>query len=360
MKNGKVYIIAEAGVNHNGSLKRAMQMITSAASSGADAIKFQTFKVDKLVTKAALKAKYQMAAGDSGKSQYDMLKKLELKKEYYPLLVKAARYHNIDFISSPFDLESFRFLTMDLKLPVIKLSSGEINNGPLLLEAGRSRRKIILSTGMSNLKEIEVALGILAYGFMCPENPPLYRDIVKAYRSPMGRKYLKSNVTLLHCTSEYPAPFNEINLAAIGLMRKHFGLKIGYSDHSVGYAVPIAATSLGIAILEKHFTVSRKLKGPDHKVSLTPWELAKMVISIRQVEKALGSPMKNITTTEKTNIKAIRKSIFAANPIKRGERFTQENISIKRPASGLSPLKYWSLLGKIAKRNFKIDEVIEL
>ena len=360
MMRERIYIIAEAGVNHNGSFKRALQMIAAAADAGADAVKFQTFKAEQLVTKTALKAAYQMVSGDIRESQYDMLKKLELKNEYYPLLVKFAHRHNIDFISSPFDFESFRVLTMDLKLPVIKLPSGEITNGPLLLEAGRSRKKIILSTGMSNLEEINAALGVLAFGYIYPDKIPVRGDILKAYHSQMGRRYLRGNVTLLHCTSEYPAPFDEVNLNAIGQLRSQFGLNVGLSDHSMGIVVPIAAVSLGITVLEKHFTISRKLRGPDHKASLTPMELKIMVTSIRQAEKAMGRPLKNITTSEKINIRVVRKSIFAANPIKKGERFTQNNISIKRPGGGLSPFKYWSILNKKAKRDFNTDDKIEL
>lgn len=354
------YIIAEAGVNHNGSLDMAVQLIDVAAETGADAVKFQTFKAERIVSRTASKAEYQTKTTDVAESQLEMIKKLELNEAAHKLLVEHCRSRGIQFLSTPFDLESVDLLAYTLDLPRIKLASGEITNAPLLLKAAKTGKPVILSTGMSTLGEIEMALGILAFGYTRFKAKPSLASFQEAYCSEEGQKALRRNVVLLHCTTEYPAPFTDVNLRIIDTLRAAFGLPVGYSDHTPGIAVAIAAAARGAVIIEKHFTLDRNLPGPDHKASLEPGELKLMVQSIRQVEAALGSPLKLPAESEVKNISVARKSVVASKDIKKGDIFTEDNITVKRPAYGISPVYYWQLIGKTAEKNYKKDEMVNI
>lgn len=335
-KMPKVFIIVEAGVNHNGSVKIAKKMIDAAVNAGADAIKFQTFHAQSLVSKFAPKAIYQIKATRKGESQQDMLERLELDLAAHRELMQYCRKKKIMFLSSPFDLGSIDFLKR-LGLRVFKIPSGEITNLPYLRKIGSLRRKIIMSTGMANLKEIEDALGILVKN---------------------GTK--KEDITLLHCNTEYPTSFNDANLLAMCTIRDKFGVKVGYSDHTLGIEASIAAVALGANIIEKHFTLDRNMRGPDHQASLEPNELMMMVKAIRNIEKAMGNGKKRPSKTEMKNINVVRKSIVALMPINKGEIFTENNITTKRPGSGINPMKWDEVVGKRSKRNFKEEEFIKI
>lgn len=354
----RTFIIAEAGVNHNGSIEMAKQLVNIAAEAGADAVKFQTFKTEQLVSRFAPKAEYQKITTDQHESQYEMLKKLELLEEMHQVLIDYCQKCNIQFLSSPFDLESVDLLTDKFHLPIIKIASGEITNAPLLYKIAQKRRKVILSTGMSTLGEIEQALSVLALGYLGIIERPTLQDFSRAYNSIEGQQALQENVTLLHCTSEYPTPYNEVNLKTLDTLNQAFHLPVGLSDHTRGIAIPIAAVARGAKVIEKHFTIDRNLPGPDHKASLEPHELAQMIQSIRAVEEALGSGKKVVTESEMKNRPIVRKSIVAAKDIQQNEEFTEENITIKRPGTGLSPMYYWELLGKKSDTSYSKDEVI--
>ena len=332
----KIFIIAEAGVNHNGSIKIAKKMIDVAAEAGADAVKFQTFKAEKVISKFAQKADYQKETTDSNQSQLDMARELELDEGEHKELINYCRKKNIMFLSTPFDLDSVDLLNQ-LGLEIIKIPSGEITNFPYLRKVGSLKKKIIISTGMADLGEIRDALDIL----------------IKA-GTP------KENITVLHCNTEYPTPFEDVNLLAMLTIRDTFKVDVGYSDHTLGIEVPIAACALGAQILEKHFTLDRSMRGPDHRASLLPDELAAMVKAIRNVEKILGDGVKKSSLSELKNIVVARKSIVALKDIEQGETFSEENITIKRPGTGISPMAWDKVLGKRAKRNFRGDELIEL
>lgn len=351
------YIIAEAGVNHNGSLDMARQLVDAAARAGADAVKFQTFQAVKLASRNAPKADYQTRM-TGGESQLDMLRKLELDQDAHRTLIEYCRSQGIAFLSTPFDLPSLYLLALTFDLPRLKLPSGEITNAPFLLQAARTGKPIILSTGMSNLGEVEAALGVLAFGYSPLDREPTPDAFCEAYRSRAGQQALKRNVVLLHCTTEYPAPFAEVNLLAMDTLGSAFGLPVGFSDHTCGIAVPIAAAARGAVVLEKHFTLDRNLPGPDHKASLEPDELAQMVQGVRQVESALGSPLKTAAPSELKNLAVARKSLVAAGNIGAGERFSEQNLAIKRPGTGISPFRYWEFLGTTATRDFVTDEEI--
>ena len=353
------YIIAEAGVNHNGSLERALQLIDVAADAGADAVKFQTFRADQLVSRTAAKAEYQVRLTDAQESQHAMLKKLELDEAAHTALIGHCRSKGIEFLSTPFDLESLEMLAGKFDLSRIKFSSGDITNAPLLLAAARTGKPVILSTGMSTVEEIETALGVLAFGYAGGGEPPSVAVFGQAYGSEHGRKALREKVVLLHCTTEYPAPFSEVNLRAMATLQHTFGLPIGYSDHTHGIAIPVAAAAMGAVIIEKHFTLDHNLPGPDHKASLEPDELKKMVLSIREVELAQGSPIKQPTPSELKNRPIARKSLVAARAIPKGEPFTRDNLAVKRPGDGISPLRYWEWLGKIADRDYQQDDRVQ-
>lgn len=353
-----VYIIAEAGVNHNGCLDTAIQLVDAAVAAGANAVKFQTFKAEKLVTQAAAKADYQKHSTGENENQLDMLRKLELKYEFHFQLRDYCRQQGIEFLSTAFDPGSLAFLVNDIGLEKLKIPSGEITNGPFLLQHAQTGRDIILSTGMATLAEVEIALGVLAFGYLDWDKPNLLR-FQQAYGSEEGQAFLKQKVTLLHCTSEYPSPLQHVNLRAMDTLKSAFDLEVGYSDHTEGLTVPIAAAARGAVLIEKHFTLDRSQKGPDHAVSLEPAELKQMVAAIRAVEMALGTGIKMPQPAELQNRNVARKSLIAATKISPGEAFSAENLTCKRPGTGLSPMEYWRLLGNTSHRTFESDDLIE-
>ncbi len=356
----KVFIIAEAGVNHNGDINLAKQLIDIAADAQADAVKFQTFCADQMVSRHAPKAQYQTRANEQNESQLEMLRKLELSQANHEFLIKYAQKCEIKFLSTPFDFSSLNLLTKYFGLDIIKISSGEMTNAPFLLAIARSAKQIIFSTGMSTLEEVEAALGVLAFGFTAPVNAvPEGEDFERAFTSEKGKKMLHDRVTLLHCTSEYPAPFEEVNLRAMDTMSTTFGVSVGYSDHTRGIHVSLAAVARGARAIEKHFTMDRNLPGPDHQSSLEPNELKELVRQIRDIEKALGDGIKHPTLSEMKNRNIARKSLVALKKIKAGEVFTEANLSFKRPGTGISPFKYWQTLGQRAIRDVEIDEVLD-
>lgn len=360
MKNNhEIYIIAEAGVNHNGSIDIAERLIDAAAKAGADAVKFQTFKAKKLVSKDAPKAEYQIRTTGSSDSQFDMIKKLELDELSHRHLIQYCRSRCIQFLSTPFDEDSLVLLAYTLDLPVIKIPSGEITNGPLLLKASRTLKPIILSTGMSTLSDVEAALEVLAFGYSKSPRPPCRRAFQESYRTEEAQKLLKQNITLLHCTTEYPASYDDVNLMAMETLSNAFDLRVGYSDHTPGIEVALAAAARGAVVIEKHFTLDRNLPGPDHKASLEPVELDQLVSSVRNIKKALGGAQKMPVESELKNMTIARKSIVAAVDIKQGEKFTIDNLAVKRPGTGISPMLFWDLLNTESTKNYKADEVIK-
>jgi N-acetylneuraminate synthase len=331
----KTLIIAEAGVNHNGDIEIAKQLVASAAAAGADLVKFQTFVTGKIIALHAPKAQYQKGATDPGESQYDMVRKLELSRADHEVLIEECRRHGIGFFSTAFDTESFDLL-VELGLDCVKIPSGEITNLPLLRYITRLGLPVILSTGMANLGEIEAAL-----------------DVIEQAGTP------RSLVTILHCTTEYPAPMGDVNLRAMASLKAAFGGNIGYSDHTVGIEIPIAAVALGATVIEKHFTLDRNLPGPDHQASLEPHELKAMVDAIRNVERALGDGIKRPSPSELKNKAVARKSLVASRAIRAGEFFSPDNITTKRPGTGISPMRWDQVIGRPASRDFAADELIE-
>lgn len=331
----KVFIIAEAGINHNGSVNIAKKMIDTAVIAGADAVKFQTFKTGAIACKNAPKADYQKQAAEQSETQFDMLKKLELDKTAHEKLIAYCREKRIIFLSTPFDLNSIDMLD-NLGLQIFKISSGEITNLPYLRKIGALNRKIILSTGMSIIKEVKQALSIL-----------------------IQAGTLKEKITLLHCNTAYPAPYEDVNLQAMCTMKKIFDINVGYSDHTLGIEIPIAAAALGAVIIEKHFTLDKNMPGPDNKVSIEPDEFKTMVCCIRNIEKALGDGVKAPSPSELKNMAAARKSIVASCKINRGEVLSKENLAVKRPGTGISPMEWDSVIGTVAKKDFEIDELIK-
>ncbi|MDD5249246.1 MAG: N-acetylneuraminate synthase [Rhodocyclaceae bacterium] len=354
----RVFVIAEAGVNHNGSLDLALELIDAAAVAGADAVKFQTFKSEAVISRFAIKADYQIRTTGKEESQLDMVKKLELGLAAHLKMLERCAQHGIQFLSTPFDLESVDLLVDHLHVSMLKIPSGEITNAPLILRIARTGKPVILSTGMSTLAEIEQALGVLAFGYLSCESKPSLEGFSEVYFSEAGQRILKEKVWLLHCTTEYPAPFADVNLHAMETMRNAFGLPVGYSDHTEGFVVPIAAVALGAGIIEKHFTLNRNLPGPDHKASLEPMELAQMVAAIRQVEEALGKSAKIPAPSELKNKPIARKSLVASVPVRCGEIFSECNLTAKRPGTGISPMRYWEYIGKPTQRDYAEDEAI--
>lgn len=354
----RTFIIAEAGVNHNGSLELAKELIDIAAEAGADAVKFQSFVPENVISKYAPKAKYQLETTDPNESQLEMVKKLELDLESHYILFDYCKKKNIEFLSTPFDLTSVDWLIQNLDLPKIKISSGDLTNAPLLLKVSQRGRQVFLSTGMSTLAEIEMALSVLAFGYLNKKESPSLEAFYRAYISPEGQEALAKNVTLMHCTTEYPTPYKDVNLRVLETLNKAFCLPVGLSDHTIGIAVSIAAVALGATVIEKHFTISKKLSGPDHRASLEPDELKDMVLSIRQVEQSLGSPLKIPAFVELKNKSVARKSLIASRTIRAGEKFSEDNITVKRPGNGISPMFYWEWIGKTAEKDYLEDEVI--
>ena len=353
------YIIAEAGVNHNGSLEMGKRLVDVAADAGANAVKFQTFRANALATLEAPKAEYQRGLTDAGESQWEMLRALELSPSAHYDLITHCERRGIQFLSTPFDTESAIFLARTLDLPRIKLPSGEITNGPLLYCVAGTGKPVILSTGMSTLGEVEDALGVLALGYLNDGRMPSYESFQAAYASPEGMAQLQAKVILLHCTTEYPAPFVDVNLRAMDTLRDAFGLPVGYSDHTPGISISIAAVARGAVVVEKHFTLDRSLPGPDHKASLEPGELVDLVRAVRHVESALGSGRKYPASAEIKNRPIARKSLVAATTIDQGESFSAANLQTKRPGTGISPMAHWGLIGQQANRTYKPDEQID-
>jgi N-acetylneuraminate synthase len=352
------YIIAEAGVNHNGSPETALRLIDAAADSGADAVKFQTFSATALVRKNAPKAEYQKKTTGEKETQWEMLSKLELSPVIHEALLERCRKRGIEFLSSPFDQGSLDFLTDCLGMKTVKLGSGEITNGPLLLSAARKGVSIILSTGMATIGEVETALSCLAFGYTEPHCAPSPGSFLRAFASGEGRAALMNKVLLLHCTSEYPAPVDEVNLKAMVTLRNAFRLPVGYSDHTEGTAVSIAAVALGACIIEKHFTLDREQAGPDHRASLDPVLFSRLVKEVRLAERSLGTEAKVPSPSEWDTRELVRKSIVASRPVRKGEIFTSDNLAFKRPGNGMSPFQFWELLGRTAGKDYEPDEGI--
>jgi N,N'-diacetyllegionaminate synthase len=333
---GRTLIIAEAGVNHNGDLVLAKKLIDVAAAAGADLVKFQTFSADRLATRTAGKADYQNRTTDSKESQHDMLRRLELTAEMHKELIENCAARGIGFFSTGFDIESVDLL-VGLGQDRFKIPSGEITNLPYLRHIGRMGKPVILSTGMAEMEEIQAAIDAL---------------------EEAGTS--RANVTVLHCTTDYPAPMAEVNLRAMLSIQKAFGVEVGYSDHTRGIEVAIAAVALGASVIEKHFTLDSNLPGPDHKASLEPEELKAMVAAIRNIEQALGDGVKRPSPSEAKNLPIARKSLVAAGSIRAGEAFTEANLTTKRPGTGISPMRWDEVLGKVAVHDFAADELIEL
>lgn len=352
-------IIAEAGVNHNGSDDLAFQLVDAAYKAGADIVKFQTFKAKNLVTESAKQADYQVTNTGQQESQFDMLKRLELSYETHHKLVKYCNDLGIEFLSTAFDSESLDFLVNDLGITRLKLPSGEITNAPLVLEHARTECDLIVSTGMATLTDIEQVLSVIAYGYLNKEGNPTEDALFDAYYSDEGKALLKEKVTLLHCTTEYPAPFTDINLNAMDTMKCAFKLAVGYSDHSEGIVVPISAVAKGAVLIEKHFTTDKSLPGPDHKASLDPVELKAMVNGIRIAEKVLGDGIKGPRPSEVKNKTVARKSLVVSRALKSGDLITQDHIVVKRPGEGMHPLNYWKLIGKTASNDYMVGELFD-
>lgn len=326
-----VYIIAEAGVNHNGSLELALKLVDAAAEAGADAVKFQTFRADTIVSKTAQKAEYQKANTGNSETQYEMLKRLELSESDHEALIRRCQEKGIQFFSTAFDLDSIRYLN-GLGMPFMKVPSGEITNLPYLRAINACGKPVILSTGMSTMDEVAAAVAV----------------------------FTNCKVTLLHCTTEYPCPFEAVNLKAMQTLRDVFHCPVGYSDHTPGITIPIAAVAMGAEVIEKHFTLDRNMEGPDHKASLEPDELKAMVTAIRTIEKAMGDGIKVPATAEKKNIAIARKSIVAKCAIRKGEMLTGENLTVKRPGDGISPMSWDEVVGSVATCDYSPDQKIIL
>jgi N,N'-diacetyllegionaminate synthase len=325
----KVFIIAEAGVNHNGSLELAKKLVAMAFEAGCDAVKFQTFKAENVVSKNAQKAEYQKNTTGSDETQLEMVKKLELSFDSFKEISQYCQSKGIMFLSTPFDLESIDFLA-SLEMPIFKIPSGEITNLPYLRKINSLQKKVILSTGMSTLDEIEEALKVLQ----------------------------NCEVALLHANTQYPTPIEDANLLAMKTLKDKFGIEIGYSDHTLGIEISIAAVAMGASVIEKHFTLDKNLEGPDHKASLEPDELKQMVQSIRNIETAFGNGQKIPSKSETPNIEIARKSIVAKIVIKKGEKFSENNLAVKRPAKGISPMKWDEIIGTVAQKDYEEDELI--
>lgn len=352
-------IIAEAGVNHNGSEKLAFKLVDVAVAAGVDIVKFQTFKASKLVTVNAKQADYQVKNTQKVESQLSMLNRLELSYEFHHELVNYCNQKGIEFLSTAFDEESLAFLVNDLGLKKLKIPSGELTNAPLVLQHAQSGCDLIVSTGMATLAEVESALGVIAFGYLGESDVlPSLEAFQSAYFSVEGQKLLKEKVTVLHCTTEYPAPMIDINLKAMDTLGAAFNLKVGYSDHSAGIEIPIAAVARGALLIEKHFTLDKSMEGPDHKASLEPYELKAMTSAIRNVELAIGNGVKGPRPSEIKNKAIARKSLVAAKYIKEGELFCEDNLQVKRPGDGLSPYSYWDLIGKVATASYQEGDLI--
>ena len=329
-------VIAEAGVNHNGSLELAFELIDAASEAGADVVKFQTFKAENLVTQSASKADYQLETTGSKETQFEMIKKLELSHDMHLKLIARCKEKGIRFSSTGFDTSSLDVL-IEMGVDFLKVPSGEITNLPYLRHVGSKGLPIMLSTGMSTMQEVASALQIL---------------------EEAGTD--RSRVTVLHCNTQYPTPMEDVNLRAMLSMENELGVKVGYSDHTLGVEIPIAAVAMGATVIEKHFTLDRTMEGPDHAASLEPDELKQMVKSIRNIEKAIGDGVKKPSNSEEKNISIVRKSIVASKEINVGDKFSSDNLGVKRPGTGISPMQWDEVVGKVASKNFKPDELITI
>ncbi len=358
MPNDYCQIIAEAGVNHNGSVERALDLIDMAADAGADVVKFQTFRADLLATGSAPKADYQVRQTGAEKSQADMLRELELTEEEFEALAAHCLKRDIEFMSTPFDEQSIGFLTDRLNVLRLKVSSGDVTNGPLLLSMAQTGLPIILSSGMSTLEELDQALGVIAFGYV-GEGEPGQEAFTNARSSSKGQAALLDKVTLFHCTSAYPAALKDINLRAMDTIKARFGLPIGYSDHTQGITVSVAAAARGATMIEKHITIDKSLAGPDHAASLETDELQALVRAVREVSACLGRAEKQPTTGELQMAKIARRSLHAACDISAGDVFGAQNIAIRRPGTGRSPMDFWDLMGEKSTRAYKAEEGID-
>lgn len=352
-----VTVIAEAGVNHNGSLERAIEMVDVAADIGVDVVKFQTFNAEALVTRSAPKADYQKETTEESETQLDMLRALELDAHAHRTLIQRCAEKGVQFLSTPFDLGSLDLLANELNVATLKVGSGELTNAPLLHACATAGCDLILSTGMATLDEVQTMLGVVAHGYLGPDRPSekAFKD---AFESEAGRAVLKSRVKLLHCTSSYPTPDGDVNLRAIETLRAKFDLPVGFSDHSDGIVHAIASVAMGACIIEKHYTLDKDLPGPDHKASATAKELSDLVDGIRRVSAGLGDGCKEPQPAEISNMAIGRKSLVASTPINAGDVFTTENLTVKRPGTGMRPELYWSLLGTHAARAYAPDDMI--
>lgn len=356
---GPTLVVAEAGVNHDGSIDQARRLVDVAAEAGADVVKFQTFRAKSLVTSEAPKARYQEGTTGAGGSQKEMLAELELDRRQHEVLLRQCEDRGIEFLSTPFDIESARFLVNDLGLTMIKVASGEITNGPLLLELARLGTELVVSTGMSSLADVEWALSVLAFGMLRgDEEIPSGHDLGRALTRKESWSLLAERVTLLQCTTEYPASYESTNLRALDTLRQAFGLPTGLSDHTRGIEVPIAAAAREAAQVEKHFTLDRDLPGPDHAASLEPEELTRMIRGIRHVRRALGTGRKYPHAEEWKNRRDIRKGLVARRRIREGEPFESEDVEVKRAPEARSAKYYWSLLGRAAQQDYEAGDSI--
>jgi len=353
-----VFLIAEAGVNHGGSLATACALVEAAARAGADAVKFQSFKTEALVTSAAPKAPYQRRSGASGETQAEMLKRLELSVADHRALVEACGSRGIEFLSSPFDRDSLRMLVEECGVHRIKLGSGELTHGVLLWAAALTGLPLIVSTGMATLPEVEDALGLLALGMLDPSARPSEGACAEALRSDEGREVLRGRVTLLHCTTAYPTLAPDVHLRAMDRLAETFDVPVGYSDHTLGLAVPWAAVARGAAAVEKHLTLDRDAAGPDHAASATPEEWAALVAGVRTIEAALGRSEKRPCEAELPQRQVARRSLVAARSLERGVRLGPEDLVAKRPAGGVSPMRLWSVIGRVLLRDLEPDEAL--
>jgi N-acetylneuraminate synthase len=351
-----VYVIAEAGVNHNGDLELARQLVDRAAEAGANAVKFQTFDAKKLATRSAPKASYQQRTSDAAESQLEMLRKLELPREWHWELRERARSRGIQFLSTAFDAGSLAFLE-ELDMPFYKVPSGEVTNGPLLWQFARQGRPLVVSTGMATMSEVEQALAVIAHAFSAEAEPGDVAEVWRGWSDPAWRAKLQGRVTLLHCTSQYPTPMHEVNLSAMDTL-KAFGLPVGYSDHTEGFLIPIAAVARGATCIEKHFTLDRTMPGPDHKASLEPVELARMVRQIRELQQAMGDGAKCPQPSEWNTRQAARQHVVAARDVAAGAVLSRDDLTTARSGGGLPATTLWSLVGQPAARAYASGEAI--
>jgi N-acetylneuraminate synthase len=351
-----VYVIAEAGVNHNGKLELARQLIDHAADAGVDAVKFQTFDAKNLATRSAPKASYQQETTDAAESQLEMLRKLELPREWHWELRERARSRGIEFLSSAFDISSLAFLE-ELDMPFYKVPSGELTNGPLLWKFAKQGRPLVVSTGMATISEVEQALAVIAHAFNALKEPEDITDVWRGWSEPTWRASLQGRVTLLHCTSQYPTPMDECNLQAMDTLRV-FGLPVGYSDHTEGILIPAAAVARGAVLIEKHFTLDRKMPGPDHRASLEPAELAQMVKQIRDLQLALGDGNKCPQPSEWNTRQAARQYVVAARDIAAGAIISRDDLTTTRSGGGLPATELWGLIGRPAAHIYTAGESI--